>query len=61
MIGHGPLFPNDSIKHNKKQILDRVGALRGQDAAARRLYSGTTKFALQTRRNLGSLALWQNC
>jgi hypothetical protein len=46
------LFPDDMSNTTKSGALDRVGAYAERH---------TAKFALQTHRNFGSLASWENC
>jgi hypothetical protein len=48
-----PLFPDGTIEHNKKPSFRWGGVLR--------FYRRTIKFALQTHRDFGSLALWESC
>jgi hypothetical protein len=55
-----PLFLDYTIEHNKKSSF---GLGRRTSPTGRRDFPTcpiTTKFALQTHRNFGSLALWQN-
>jgi hypothetical protein len=59
MIRHGQLFPDDTAEYNKKRALAKVGAYAERTL---RLAAGrhVAKFALQTHRNFGSLASWEN-